>query len=63
MPCTTCAKALIGAGIKRVVVFSDYHSTHAEAFFKDADVRLDRQEIPDNIINYDLDDFSSAKRF
>ena len=63
MPCTTCAKALIGAGILRVVVFSDYHSTHAEAFFKEADVRLDRQEMPDTTINYDLDSFSSARKF
>jgi dCMP deaminase len=63
MPCTTCAKALIGAGIKRVVVFSDYHSTHAEAFFKDADVRLDRQEMPGKEINYNLESFSSARKF
>ncbi len=63
MPCTTCAKALIGAGIRRVVVFSDYHSTHAEAFFKEADVRLDRQDMPDKTINYDLESFSSARKF
>jgi len=63
MPCTTCAKALIGAGIKRVVVFSDYHSTLAEDFFKDADVRLDRQKMPSCTIEYDLDGFSSAKAF
>ncbi len=63
MPCTTCAKALIGAGIKRVVVFSDYHSTHAETFFRDADVRLDRQEMPEKTINYDLAGYSSAKSF
>ncbi|HOP25774.1 MAG TPA: cytidine/deoxycytidylate deaminase family protein [Candidatus Sabulitectum sp.] len=63
MPCTTCAKALIGAGIRRVVVFSDYHSTHAEAFFKEADVRLYRQDMPDKTINYDLESFSSARKF
>jgi dCMP deaminase len=63
MPCTTCAKALIGAGIRRVVVFSDYHSTHAEAFFKEADVRLDRQDMPDKTINYDLESFTSARKF
>jgi dCMP deaminase len=63
MPCTTCAKALIGAGIKRVVVFSDYHSTHAEEFFRDADVRLDRQKMPGCTINYDLESFTSAIRF
>ncbi len=63
MPCTTCAKALIGAGIKRVVVFSDYHSTHAEKFFKEADVKLVRQEIPEKTISYDLEGYSSAKKF
>lgn len=63
MPCTTCAKALIGAGIKRVVVFSDYHYTYAEKFFKDADVRLDRQTMPSKNIVYDLDGYSSAKKF
>ena len=63
MPCTTCAKALIGAGIRRVVVFSDYHSTHAEAFFKEADVRLYRQDMPDKTINYYLESFSSARKF
>ncbi|PIE52226.1 dCMP deaminase [Candidatus Fermentibacteria bacterium] len=63
MPCTTCAKALIGAGIRRVVVFSDYHSTHAEMFFREADVRLDRQSMPEQTISYDLDRFSSARKF
>jgi len=63
MPCTTCAKALIGAGIKRVVVFSDYHSTHAELFLREADVRLDRQPIPDKSIDYQIESYSSAKRF
>jgi hypothetical protein len=45
------------------VVFSDYHSTHAETFFRDADVRLDRQEMPETTINYDLAGYSSAKSF
>jgi dCMP deaminase len=63
MPCTTCAKALIASGVKRVVVFSDYHSTHAEMFFREADVRLDRLSMPDKCINYDIDSFSSAKKF
>lgn len=63
MPCTTCAKALIGAGIKRVVVFSDYHSTYAEKFFKEADVKLVRQEMPELKINYDLEGYTSAKKF
>ena len=63
MPCTTCAKALVGSGIKRVVVFSDYHSTHAEMFFREADVRLDRLDQPECTIEYDLNSFSSAKAF
>ncbi len=63
MPCSTCAKALIGSGIRRVVVFSDYHSTNAEMFFREADVRLDRQKMPERTINYDLDSFSSARKF
>ncbi|MCB0748871.1 MAG: dCMP deaminase, partial [Ignavibacteriae bacterium] len=25
MPCTNCSKALIAAGIKEIVIFSDYH--------------------------------------
>jgi len=33
MPCTTCAKALIGAGIIKVIVFSGYHDTLAKDFF------------------------------
>ena len=49
--------------IKRVVVFSDYHSTYAEMFFKDADVRLDRQAMPDKNISYNLEGFSSAMKF
>lgn len=63
MPCTACAKALIGAGITRVVVFSDYHDTLAEYFFKESGLQLDRVAMPETTIHYDLKSFSSAKAF
>lgn len=63
MPCTNCAKALIAAGIVKVVIFSDYHDTMAEQFFQRAGVELLRNSIPDTEINYDLSKFSSAKKF
>ncbi|MFO7948858.1 MAG: cytidine/deoxycytidylate deaminase family protein [Candidatus Fermentibacteraceae bacterium] len=63
MPCTTCAKALAAAGIRRVVVFSDYHSTLAERFFSESGVVLDRLEMPSTDIDYDLDGYSSARKF
>jgi dCMP deaminase len=63
MPCTTCAKALAAAGIGRVVVFSDYHSTLAERFFEESGVALDRLEMPSTDIDYDLDGYSSARKF
>jgi dCMP deaminase len=62
MPCTNCSKALITAGIKEVVIFSDYHDTLAEEFFKKAGVNLRRLTIPTNRIEYNLDNFSSAKK-
>ena len=62
MPCTTCAKALIAAGIKRVVVFSDYHDTLATEFFKKAKVTIDKHAMPATDIAYDLDGYSSAKK-
>ena len=61
MPCTTCSKALITAGIKRVVVFSDYHDTLALQFFTKADVKIDRIAIPSKEIQYDLKNYSSAR--
>jgi len=63
MPCTTCAKALAAAGIRRVVVFSDYHSTLAERFFEESGVALDRLDMPSTDIDYDLDGYSSARKF
>lgn len=62
MPCTNCAKALIAAGIKQIIIFSDYHDTLAEEFFKIADVKIKRLEMPDLNIEYDLDGYSSAKK-
>jgi dCMP deaminase len=61
MPCTTCAKALIAAGIVRVVVFSEYHDTLAESFFGESGVTLERRPMPDRQICYDLGSYSSAR--
>ena len=61
MPCTTCAKALITAGVKRVVVFSEFHDTMAEKFFAKAGVAIDRIAMPANEIRYDLKGYSSAR--
>ncbi len=51
MSCTTCAKALIAAGIKRVVVFSDFHDTLATQFYKDAGVEIVKLPMPEKVIN------------
>jgi dCMP deaminase len=61
MPCTTCAKALITAGVKRVVIFSDYHDTMAESFFAKGGVKIDRIAMPITQIHYDLKNYSSAR--
>lgn len=61
MPCTNCSKSLIAAGIKEIVIFSDYHDTKAEEFFKIAGVNILRLEMPGTKINYNLKDYSSAK--
>ena len=60
MPCTACAKALIAAGIKRVVIFSEYHDTLAEQFFAESGVELCRLPPPARSINYELNAYSSA---
>ncbi len=60
MPCTNCAKALIAAGIVRVVIFSDYHDTLAERFFQEAGIELERHPMPELNIHYDLAKYSSA---
>lgn len=62
MPCTTCAKALIAAGVKRVVIFSDYHSTLATDFFAKAKVKIDKIAMPSKEIVYDLEKYTSAKK-
>lgn len=63
MPCTTCAKALLAAGIKRIVIFSDYKGSLAEEFLKESGVPLDRLPMPDREITYDLESYSSAEIF
>lgn len=62
MPCTNCAKALIAAGIVEIVTFSDYHDTRAEEFFEKAGVKIKRLYMPEKIINYDLENYISAKK-
>ncbi len=62
MSCTTCAKALIAAGIKRVVVFSDFHDTLATQFYSDSGVDIVKMDMPDKEIKYDLKNYSSAKK-
>ncbi|HQP10842.1 MAG TPA: cytidine/deoxycytidylate deaminase family protein [Candidatus Omnitrophota bacterium] len=61
MPCTTCAKALITAGIRRVVIFSEYHDTLATDFFAKAQVVIDKIPMPKTEISYHLKDYSSAR--
>lgn len=62
MSCTTCAKALIAAGIQRVVVFSDYHDTLATKFYTESHVEIVKLEMPDKEIHYDLKGYSSARK-
>jgi dCMP deaminase len=62
MSCTTCAKALIAAGVDRVVVFSDFHDTLATQFFAQSGIAVIKVDMPDKIINYDLENYSSAQK-
>jgi len=62
MSCTNCAKALIAAGIKRVVVFSDYHDTLATQFYNDSGVEIVKLKMPEREIQYDLKNYSSANK-
>jgi len=62
MSCTTCAKALIAAGIKRVVVFSDFHDTLATQFYTQSSVEIVKLDMPGRTINYDIEKYSSAKK-
>ncbi|MCK5801551.1 MAG: cytidine/deoxycytidylate deaminase family protein [Lentisphaeria bacterium] len=61
MPCTACAKALVTTGVCRVVVFSEYHETLAEDFFRESGVLLERCPMPERQINYNLAEYSSAR--
>lgn len=60
MSCTTCAKALIAAGIIRVVVFSEFHDTLATTFYVGSGVEIVKLPIPNKLIQYDLESFTSA---
>ncbi|MHB9012023.1 MAG: deoxycytidylate deaminase, partial [Ignavibacteriaceae bacterium] len=62
MSCTTCAKALIAAGIVRVVVFSDFHDTLATQFYTTSGVEIVKTEMPEKMINYEIEKYSSAKK-
>ena len=62
MSCTSCAKALIAAGIKRVVVFSDFHDTLATQFYTDSGVEIAKLEMPVTTINYEIEKYTSAKK-
>lgn len=62
MSCTTCAKALIAAGIKRVVVFSDFHDTLATQFYNQSGVEIVKMDMPGKEIQYDLKSYSSAQK-
>jgi len=51
VPCYTCAKTIINAGIKRVVALKNYHSTEqSKKIFKQAKVKLD-------IINKEIEQY------
>lgn len=63
MPCTNCAKALITAGIKEVIIFSDYRNTEAEEFFSRAKIPIKRKPMPPLTIDYNLAGYTSARAF
>jgi dCMP deaminase len=62
MSCTTCAKALIAAGVRRVVVFSDFHDTLATRFFRESSVEVVKLAMPERVIHYDIEKYPSARR-
>jgi len=62
MSCTNCAKALIASGIKRIVVFSDFHDTLATQFYTQSGVEISRIEMPPREIYYDIEKYTSAKK-
>ena len=61
-PTATWSKALIAAGVKRVVVCTDYHSTLATEFFAKAKTTIDRIPMPSKQIVYDLEKYTSARK-
>lgn len=60
LSCTTCAKAMIAAGVKRVVVFTDFHDTMASQLYSGAGVKVEKMPMPSTIIDYDVSSFTSA---
>lgn len=62
MPCTNCAKSLIAAGIREVIIFSEFHDTLAEEFFISSGVKLRRMAMPEIQIDYDLEEYGSARK-
>ncbi|MGA7719906.1 MAG: dCMP deaminase family protein [Ignavibacteriaceae bacterium] len=62
MSCTTCAKALIAAGIKCVIVFSDFHDTLATQFYLQSGVEIVKLDMPGRAINYEIEKYSSARK-
>jgi len=62
MSCTTCAKALIAAGIKRVVVFSEFHDPLATEFYTKSGVEIAKYDMPERLINYNIEEYSSARK-
>lgn len=61
MPCVSCAKSLIIAGIKRVVIFAGYHAdSYSRSFFEQADVEVCMLAQPELTIQYDIASFQSA---
>ena len=62
MPCVVCAKALIMAGIQRVVIFTDYHDDLSTNFFNKASIKVDKLNMPDLEISYELEKYTSAKK-
>ena len=60
LSCTTCAKAMIAAGVKRVVVFTDFHDTMAGQLYAEAGVKVEKMSMPTTIIDYDISSFTSA---
>jgi dCMP deaminase len=53
---------MIAAGIKRVVVFSDFHDTLATEFYTKSGVELTKVDMPETNIHYNLKDYSSARK-